>query len=217
MSASSLSHLLENNKAWAESRIAEDPGYFSRLANQQNPEYFWIGCSDSRVPANQITGLDPGEVFVHRNVANVVVPSDLNCLAVMQFAVDVLKVKHIIVVGHYNCGGVRAALENQRHGLVDNWLRHIKDVRDHHLGIIEKAAPEERVDKLCELNVVEQVVNVCQTTVVLDAWQRGQNLTVHGWVYGLKDGRARDLGMRASSEAESVEVYREVMQKLRSA
>lgn len=215
MKASPLSHLLDNNRAWAASRIAEDPGYFSRLANQQNPEYFWIGCSDSRVPANQITGLDPGEVFVHRNVANVVVPSDLNCLSVMQFAIDVLQVKHIIVVGHYGCGGVRAALENQRHGLVDNWLRHIKDVRDRHIGIIEQVAPEARVDKLCELNVVEQVVNVCQTTVVLDAWQRGQNLTVHGWVYGLSDGRARDLGMRASSEEESVEIYHATMQKLR--
>ncbi len=215
MKASPLSHLLDNNSAWAASRIAEDPSYFSRLANQQNPEYFWIGCSDSRVPANQITGLDPGEVFVHRNVANVVVPSDLNCLAVMQFAVDVLKVKHIIVVGHYNCGGVRAALENQRHGLVDNWLRHIKDVRDRHIGLIEQVAPEGRVNKLCELNVVEQVVNVCQTTVVLDAWQRGQNLTVHGWVYGLDDGCVRDLGMRASSEEESVDIYHTTMQKLR--
>ncbi len=216
MKASPLSNLLDNNNAWAASRTAEDPSYFSRLANQQNPEYFWIGCSDSRVPANQITGLDPGEVFVHRNVANVVVPSDLNCLAVMQFAVDVLQVKHIIVVGHYNCGGVRAALENQRHGLVDNWLRHIKDVRDRHIGLIEQVAPEGRVNKLCELNVVEQVVNVCQTTVVLDAWQRGQNLTVHGWVYGLDDGRVRDLGMRASSEEESVEIYHTTMQKLRS-
>ena len=216
MKASPLSNLLDNNNAWAASRTAEDPSYFSRLANQQNPEYFWIGCSDSPVPAHQITGLDPGEVFVHRNVANVVVPSDLNCLAVMQFAVDVLQVKHIIVVGHYNCGGVRAALENQRHGLVDNWLRHIKDVRDRHIGLIEQVAPEGRVNKLCELNVVEQVVNVCQTTVVLDAWQRGQNLTVHGWVYGLDDGRVRDLGMRASSEEESVEIYHTTMQKLRS-
>lgn len=213
----SLTHLLDNNRTWAEGRIAEDPTYFSRLAKQQNPEYFWIGCSDSRVPANQITGLDPGEVFVHRNVANVVVPSDLNCLSVMQFAVEVLKVKHVIVVGHYGCGGVRAALENQRHGLVDNWLRHVKDVRDKHAAIIEQTDAEVRVDKLCELNVVEQVVNVCQTTVVLDAWQRGQPLTVHGWVYGLKDGRARDLGMRASSEEEAVDIYHSTMQRLRSA
>jgi carbonic anhydrase len=215
MTSAALKHLLDNNRTWAASRIAEDPGYFSRLANQQNPEYFWIGCSDSRVPANQITGLDPGEVFVHRNVANVVVPSDLNCLSVMQFAIDVLQVKHVIVVGHYGCGGVRAALENQRHGLVDNWLRHIKDVRDHHIGILDALPPDARVDKLCELNVVEQVINVCQTTVVLDAWQRGQNLTVHGWVYSVGDGLVRDLGIRASSEQESVDVYHDVLRKLR--
>jgi carbonic anhydrase len=216
MSSVPLSYLLDNNRAWAESRIAEDPGYFSRLANQQHPEYFWIGCSDSRVPANQITGLDPGEVFVHRNVANIVVPSDLNCLSVMQFAIDVLKVKHVMVVGHYGCGGVRAALENQRYGLVDNWLRHIKDVRDRHITIIEKAGPEAALDRLCELNVVEQVVNVCQTTVVLDAWKRGQKLTVHGWAYSVCDGLVRDLGIRAASEEEMLDSYSTTMQRIRA-
>lgn len=214
MSSRPLLELLENNYRWAEKLRAEDPDYFKRLASQQNPEYFWIGCSDSRVPANQITGLAPGEVFVHRNVANIVVPSDLNCLSVMQFAIDVLKVKHIIVVGHYGCGGVRAALEDQRHGLVDNWLRHVKDVRDKHRLLIEASAPEARIDRLCELNVVEQVVNVCQTTVVQDAWQRGQPLTVHGWVYGLGDGLIRELGMAASSVEEAASAYHETMANL---
>jgi carbonic anhydrase len=217
MTSKALTHLLDNNRTWAAKRIAEDPGYFSRLANQQNPEYFWIGCSDSRVPANQITDLDPGEVFVHRNVANIVVPSDLNCLSAMQFAVDVLKVKHIMVVGHYGCGGVRAAYENSRHGLVDNWLRHIKDVRDKHVDVLEAAAPESRIDRLCELNVIEQVVNVCQTTVVLDAWQRGQQLTVHGWVYAVGDGLVRELGMSASSAEESVEVYHSTLARVHQA
>ena len=191
----SLRHLFDNNRAWAEKITAEDPRFFDKLAHLQNPEYLWIGCSDSRVPANQITGLAPGEVFVHRNVANVVVHTDLNCLSVMQFAVDVLKVKHIIVCGHYGCGGVRAALNGERLGLIDNWLRHIQDVRDRHAGLLAALDDEAAVDRLCELNVIEQVANVAQTTIVRDAWERGQALTVHGWIYGLADGRLRDLGM----------------------
>ena len=172
---------------------SKEPEFFTKLADVQSPEYLWIGCSDSRVPANQITGLLPGQIFVHRNVANVVVHTDLNCLSVMQFAVDVLKVKHIIVVGHYGCGGVLAALMNRRFGLVDNWLRHIHDVRNKHAALIESFPEEQRHDRLCELNVIEQVVHVCETTIVQDAWQRGQDLTVHGWVYRLQDGIIRDL------------------------
>jgi carbonic anhydrase len=190
-----LKHLFENNRAWAERISAEDPAFFDKLSHLQSPEYLWIGCSDSRVPANQITGLAPGEVFVHRNVANVVVHTDLNCLSVMQFAVDVLKVKHIIVCGHYGCGGVRAALFGDRLGLIDNWLRHIQDVRDRHAGLLARLADEAAADRLCELNVIEQVANVAQTTIVRDAWERGQQLAVHGWIYGLTDGRLRDLGM----------------------
>jgi carbonic anhydrase len=190
-----LKHLFENNRTWAEKMLAQEPGFFDKLSHLQNPEYLWIGCSDSRVPANQITGLAPGEVFVHRNVANVVVHTDLNCLSVMQFAVDVLKVKHIIVCGHYGCGGVRAALFGDRLGLIDNWLRHIQDVRDRHAGLLARLADEAAADRLCELNVIEQVANVVQTTIVRDAWERGQQLAVHGWIYGLTDGRLRDLGM----------------------
>ncbi len=191
-----LQHLFENNRAWAERITAEDPAFFDNLSRLQSPEYLWIGCSDSRVPANQITGLAPGEVFVHRNVANVVVHTDLNCLSVMQFAVDVLKVKHIIVCGHYGCGGVRAALFGDRLGLIDNWLRHIQDVRDRHAALLSPLATSEAaVNRLCELNVIEQVANVAQTTIVRDAWERGQPLAVHGWIYGLADGRLRDLGM----------------------
>ncbi len=190
-----LKHLFENNRAWAEKMIAQEPEFFDKLAHLQNPEYLWIGCSDSRVPANQITGLQPGEVFVHRNVANVVVHTDLNCLSVMQFAVDVLKVKHIIVCGHYGCGGVRAALTGERLGLIDNWLRHIQDVRDKHAGLLAPLGDEAAVNRLCELNVIEQVVNVARTTILRDAWQRGQSVTVHGWVYGLSNGQLRDLGI----------------------
>jgi len=190
-----LKHLFENNKTWAEKMLAQEPGFFDKLAHLQNPEYLWIGCSDSRVPANQITGLQPGEVFVHRNVANVVVHTDLNCLSVMQFAVDVLKVKHIIVCGHYGCGGVRAALTGERLGLIDNWLRHIQDVRDKHAGLLAPLGDEAAVNRLCELNVIEQVVNVARTTILRDAWQRGQSVTVHGWVYGLSNGQLRDLGI----------------------
>ncbi|MGZ5063084.1 MAG: carbonate dehydratase, partial [Usitatibacter sp.] len=191
----SLSHLFENNRAWSARIRASDPEFFPRLSRQQRPRYLWIGCADSRVPANEIVDLAPGELFVHRNLANVVVHSDLNCLSVMQFAVDVLKVEHIIVVGHYGCSGVAAALQNTRVGLADNWLRHLQDVYAKHDARVA-ALPDlaQRIDRLCELNVIEQVANVCQTTIVNDAWDRGQELAVHGWVYGLKDGLVRELG-----------------------
>jgi carbonic anhydrase len=189
----SLQDLFSHNRAWAAQMEAERPGFFTNLKSQQKPKYMWIGCSDSRVPANQITGLEPGEVFVHRNVANVVVPTDLNCLSTVQFAVDQLKVEHLMVVGHYGCGGVKAALENIRVGLADNWLRHIKDVRDRHSVLIAAAPESARLDILCELNVIEQVMNVAQTTVMQDAWVRGQKVALHGWVYGLKDGLLQDL------------------------
>ena len=199
-----LSHLLERNRAWAAGLREHDPDYFRRLSELQAPKYLWIGCSDSRVPANQIIDMAPGEVFVHRNVANVVVHTDLNCLSTIQFAVDVLKVQHILVVGHYGCGGVRAALEEQRLGLADNWLRHVGDVKQKHaealLGIADASA---RHARLCELNVNEQAVNVCQTTVVQDAWERGQDLSVHGWIYGLTDGRVHDLGLNIGARAET--------------
>ena len=189
-----LFHLFDFNRAWSGRMQEIDPEFFAKLSHLQSPEYLWIGCSDSRVPANQIVGLLPGEVFVHRNVANVVVHTDLNCLSVVQFAVDVLKVKHIMVVGHYGCGGVRAALNGDRVGLVDIWLRHVRDVHDKHLATVDALPADKRHDRLCELNVIEQVANVCQTFVVQDAWQRGQPITVHGWIYGLKDGLMRDLG-----------------------
>jgi carbonic anhydrase len=192
----SLDDLLQRNREWAERVSAEDPGFFPRLSQQQAPEYLWIGCSDSRVPANQIIDMSPGEVFVHRNIANVVVHTDLNCLSVIQFAVDVLKVKHIIVVGHYGCGGVHAALHGRRLGLADNWIRHVADVAEKHDASLHAFEDEElQHDRLCELNVLEQVVNVCQTTIVRDAWSRGQPLAVHGWVYTLRDGRVHDLGI----------------------
>ncbi|MEQ1880147.1 MAG: carbonate dehydratase [Burkholderiales bacterium] len=194
-----LNHLLEKNRAWAAEVRRREPDFFDKLSNLQTPEYLWIGCSDSRVPANQITGLVPGEVFVHRNVANVVVHADLNCLSVIQYAVDVLKIKHIIVCGHYGCGGVIAAHDHLRVGLVDNWLRHVQDVAQKHQDLLGKQEVRaQRIARLCELNVIEQVVNVAQTTVVQDAWTRGQILTVHGWVYGLRDGLIRDLGMSLS-------------------
>ena len=193
---SRLDHLLDSNRAWAERVSREDPGFFERLSKQQAPEYLWIGCSDSRVPANQVVDLTPGEVFVHRNIANVVVHTDLNCLSVIQFAVDVLKVRHILVVGHYGCGGVHAALHGSRLGLADNWVRHVTDVAGKHHGILEAMGdPDLQHDRLCELNALEQVVNVCQTTIVGDAWARGQRLAVHGWVYTLRDGRVHDLGL----------------------
>ena len=205
----SLKRLLDNNRAWSERIRQQDPGFFPKLAAQQGPEYLWIGCSDSRVPANQIVGLLPGEVFVHRNVANVVVHADLNCLSVLQFAVDVLKIRHVIVCGHYGCGGVRAAWQDDRMGLVDNWLRHVQDVAQKHRGSLDEAGgPDAQVNRLCELNVLEQVANVCQTTVIQDAWGRGQAVTVHGWIYDLADGLIRDLAVNASSPAEFAAHYR---------
>jgi carbonic anhydrase len=203
-----LSHLFTKNRAWAAEMIRQDPEFFERLSRQQVPQYFWIGCSDSRVPANQIAGLLPGEMFVHRNVANVVVHSDLNCLSALQFAVEVLQVRHVIVCGHYGCGGVRAALRGDKLGLIDNWLRHIQDVRGKHRAQLEALATEaDRHARLCELNVIEQVVNVSQTTVVCDAWLRDQPLAVHGWIYGLRDGLLRDLGMCVSAEADLPACY----------
>ena len=193
-----LFHLFDYNQAWSRQMQQIDPGFFGKLAQLQAPEYLWIGCSDSRVPANQIVGLLPGEVFVHRNIANVIVHTDLNALAVIQYAVDVLQVKHVMVVGHYGCGGVKAALERTRVGLTDLWLRHVQDVHARHLQAVDSLAPERRYDRLCELNVIEQVANVVQTVVVQDAWRRGQRLTVHGWIYGLQDGLIRDLGMNVS-------------------
>jgi len=201
--AAPLQHLLKNNRVWADSQVERDPDFFNRLAQQASPEYLWIGCSDSRVPANELLGLAPGDVFVHRNIANVVVHSDLNCLSVLQFAVDVLKVKHVIIVGHYGCKGVHAAMTGTRVGLADNWLRHVQDVHQKHeryLGDI--LTSKLRAERMCELNVVEQVSNVCQTTIVQDAWDRGQNVTVHGWVYGLKDGKLHDLEMTVAAAHE---------------
>ena len=198
-----LTHLFEQNKDWAEAIKRRDPELFLKLSRQQTPEHLWIGCSDSRVPANEIIGLLPGEVFVHRNIANVVVHTDLNCLSVIQFAVDVLKVKHIMVVGHYGCGGVRTVLRCERVGLADNWLRHVQDVREKHVCRLSSVIGEPaQIDRLCELNVIEQVANVCQTTIVQDAWSRGQNLTVHGWIYGLKDGLLRNLNTSVANPTE---------------
>ena len=200
---SNLEKIFAANRDWAERVRAEDPQFFDKLAHLQAPEYLWIGCSDSRVPANQITGLLPGEVFVHRNIANVVVHTDLNCLSVIQFAIDVLKVRHVMVVGHYGCGGVRAALENTRVGLADNWIRHIQDVRDKHQDFLNGIGDaERRWARLCELNVVEQALNVARTTLVRDTWARGQPLTVHGWIYGLDDGLLRDTGFAVSASEE---------------
>jgi carbonic anhydrase len=195
----SLTHLLANNRAWASRVRQQQPDFFHKLAGQQQPQYLWIGCSDSRVPANEIVGLLPGELFVHRNVANIVVHTDLNCLSVLQFAIDILKVRHVIVCGHYGCSGVRAALHDERHGLIDNWLRHLKDVRDKHEMQLKDASEAE--NRLCELNVIEQVANVCQTTIVQDAWARGQELHVHGWIYGLHDGLLRDLNSHGAHPA----------------
>jgi carbonic anhydrase len=203
-----LDHLFANNRAWSAGVVAREPEFFSRLAAQQAPEYLWIGCSDSRVPANEIVGLLPGELFVHRNVANLVVHTDLNCLSVLQFAVDVLRVEHVIVCGHYGCGGIRAALSPERLGLIDNWLRHVQDIRERHAGTIDGVVNDEaRVNRLCELNVIEQVRHVCETTIVQDAWARDQPLTVHGWIYGLDDGRLRDLEFSVSSLASLAPTY----------
>ena len=212
---SDLQILMEKNREWAERINEEDPGFFQSIAQVQNPEYLWIGCSDSRVPANQITGLKPGEVFVHRNVANIVVHSDLNCLSVLQFAVDVLKVKHVMVVGHYGCGGVLGALRGLRLGLVDNWLRHVQDVRMKHRELIASFPPEKQHDRLVELNVIEQVVNVCQTTVVQDAWARKQDLAIHGWIYAVQDGLLRDLHISTADETQLAENYEGALAKLK--
>jgi carbonic anhydrase len=217
MSAAPLAPLLQNNRDWSHAMRAEDPEFFSRLVAQQAPEYLWIGCSDSRVPANEIVNLLPGELFVHRNVANVVVHTDLNCLSVLQYAVEVLKVKHVIVVGHYGCGGVRAAMQNLKLGLINNWLRHVQDVHQkydaHLVNLLEEEA---RVDRLCELNVMEQVANVCQTTVLEGAWERGDDVSVHGWIYRLSDGRIRDLGMSVSANENINQCRAEAVTKLMS-
>jgi carbonic anhydrase len=198
-----LEHLIENNREWAAAIEAKDPDFFKKLAAQQAPEYMWIGCSDSRVPANELLGLLPGDVFVHRNVANVIVHSDLNCLSALQFAIELLGVKHIIVCGHYGCSGVHAAMTGRRIGLADNWLRHVQDVSQKHGRYLGEVMPEQaRHDRMCELNVIEQVANVCQTTIVQDAWERGQPLTVHSWIYGVRDGLLRDLGVTVSGADE---------------
>jgi carbonic anhydrase len=197
-------NLLERNRVWSDAVRARDPQFFQRLSAQQAPQYLWIGCSDSRVPANQIIDMAPGEVFVHRNVANVVVHTDLNALSAIQFAVDVLKVRHVLVVGHYGCGGVSAVIDGLRFGLVDNWLRHVGDVQQKHLDSLLRVEDMAlRNARLCELNVIEQAVNVCRTTVVRDAWDRGQSLHVHSWIYSLKDGRVRDLGLDVSDETQT--------------
>jgi len=210
-----LSHLFQNNRLWAEKIRQQDPDFFVNLSRQQSPEYLWIGCSDSRVPANQIVGVAPGELFVHRNIANLVVHTDLNCLSVTQFAVDILKVRHIIVCGHYGCSGVGAALRHDRIGLSDNWLRHIQDVREKHRVRIEHADSEVQAgNKLCELNVIEQAVNVCQTTIVRDAWERGQSLAVHGWIYSLDDGLLRDLNMTVTAFAQTLKAYSAALEAL---
>ena len=216
MSDNPLENLFANNRAWSASMHAENPDFFSRLVNQQSPEYLWIGCSDSRVPANQIIGLAPGEVFVHRNIGNVVVHTDLNALSVIHYAVDMLRVKHILVVGHYGCGGVKAALNDNRTGLTDNWLRHVQDVRDRHEAILAAIdEPNERVDRLCELNAMQQVVNVCQTSVLREAWARGQSVTVHGWCYSLQNGLINDLKVSANSREEAMERYRDAVEAMR--
>jgi carbonic anhydrase len=203
-----LEHLFANNRRWSDRMTAGDPQFFARLARQQAPEYLWIGCSDSRVPANEIVGLLPGELFVHRNVANVVVHSDLNCLSVLQYAIDVLRVRHVIVCGHYGCGGVHAAVANAKHGLIDNWLRHVSDVADRHAAPLGRVTDDRaRLARLCELNVIEQVVTISETTITRDAWDRGQALSLHGWIYSLEDGIIRDLRMESRSPAEVAERY----------
>ena len=207
-----LDQLLRNNREWAERIKQEDPGFFKRLSQQQSPRYLWIGCSDSRVPANQILGLDPGEVFVHRNIANLVVHTDLNCLSAIQFAVDLLKVEHILIVGHYGCSGVHASLTNRRVGLADNWLRHVGDVAQKHAALLEQVETDSlRHARLCELNVIEQVSNVCQTTMLQDAWARGQAVSVHGWVYSLFDGRVRQLGIDVDGTEQLAPAYQKAI------
>ncbi|MEE9405247.1 MAG: carbonate dehydratase [Algisphaera sp.] len=208
MPETNLDNLFEKNREWSSWMTREDPTYFRRLSKLQAPKYLWIGCADSRVPANEIVGLDPGELFVHRNVANVVVHTDLNCLSVIQFAVDVLKVQHIIVCGHYGCGGVKAALDDSELGLIENWLRHIEDVRNRHRAAIDALADSSaQCDRLCELNVIDQVMNVCRTTIVRDAWRRDQPITLHGVIYGLKDGLLGDLGLKLSGPDNVADKY----------
>ncbi|MCO4758609.1 MAG: carbonate dehydratase [Oceanospirillaceae bacterium] len=211
-----LTPLLESNREWAEKVSDKNPQFFETLAQQQAPEYLWIGCSDSRVPANEIVGMLPGELFVHRNVSNLVVHSDMNCLSVIQYAVEVLKVKHIMVVGHYGCGGVQAAIETAPHGLIDNWLRHIRNVYNKHKELLSAWAdePQEHLDRLCELNVIEQAYNVCESTIVQEAWARGQEVNVHGWVYGLSDGLLNDLEFNACSQIEVDDQYRVAIRKI---
>ena len=207
-----LKELLDNNRAWAEGIKARDPEFFQKLAQQQQPRYLWIGCSDSRVPSTQLVGLPPGEMFVHRNVANVVVHTDVNCLSVMQFAVDVLKVDHVIICGHYGCGGIQAAMQNQQLGLIDNWLRHVQDVMHNHAALLANINNDElRLNRLCELNVIEQVLNASRTTIVQNAWTRGQELAVHGWIYGIDDGLLRDLDIRISNQVELMEAYEQAV------
>lgn len=216
MTTRALDHLFAQNKAWAQSIRAQDPDFFLKLSRQQSPSYLWIGCSDSRVPANEIVGLLPGELFVHRNVANLVVHTDLNCLSVLQFAVEILKVSHIIVCGHYGCSGVRAALRRERLGLSDNWLRHLQDVREKHSQHLGAGADEEQnAARLCELNVIEQVANVCHTTIAREAWERKQELAVHGWIYGLHDGLLRDMNVTVSAPEEITKVYQAALSSLR--
>ncbi|MEO7241809.1 MAG: carbonate dehydratase [Variovorax sp.] len=212
-----LDNLFAHNRAWANQVERDRPGFFTSLVAQQSPKYMWIGCSDSRVPANQITGLEPGEVFVHRNVANVVVPTDLNCLSAVQFAVDQLKVEHVMVCGHYGCGGVRAVLDNMRVGLADNWLHHVKNVRDKHKALIDGMPPAARHAALCELNVIEQVMNVAETTVMLDAWKRGQGVILHGWIYGIEDGLLKDLHMTVGPDDDLAATYHTALRSVASA
>jgi len=210
-----LENLFENNKEWSANILKKDPHFFEKLQKQQNPDYFWVGCSDSRVPASEIMNLLPGEVFVQRNVANQVVHSDMNCLSALQFAVDVLKVRHVIICGHYDCGGVKAALNEERHGLVDNWLMHVRDtVKKHRKALDEMETDKERTDRICELNVVEQVENICNTTVMEDAWSRGQEVTVHGLIYGLHDGHLRNLDISISSADEITSAYQFAKQRI---
>ena len=211
---SSIQDLFSHNRKWAEQMERERPGFFTSLVKQQKPKYMWIGCSDSRVPANQITGLEPGEVFVHRNVANIVVHSDLNALSAIQFAVEMLKVEHIMVVGHYGCGGVQAALEGARIGLADNWIRHIQDVRHRHRQLLDSLADSVRADALCDLNVIEQVVNVCVSTVMVDAWAKGQKISIHGWAFGVDDGLLQDLKMTVSDPTELDALYQSAVDRV---
>ncbi|WP_313084805.1 carbonate dehydratase [Pulveribacter sp.] len=216
MTTASIEELFVHNREWAQQMERDRPGFFTGLMAQQKPRYMWIGCSDSRVPANQITGLEPGEVFVHRNVANVVVPSDLNALSTIQYAVDQLQVQHLMVVGHYGCGGVRAAMEDIRVGLADNWIRHVKDVRDKYASVLESLSPQWRLDALCELNVIEQVANVAHSTVVHDAWARGQDLTLHGWCYSLQNGLITNVEVTVPGAGGLDEVQRRAVEHVAS-